>query len=203
MKLGLRHIVITEAAITIAGMAIVSCSSSSSSSTVRPTPRAVTQTATFSVPITGNETFSGTEVLTSAQAASNTYEPKIPLTASGLFYDTGSILLTNGNAAGPGSIILGAGNINVHHAATNPNLQPKPIGPAKGCVYGASQDVKYTITSGTGLYKDITSGHGVATVSFRFTLPKLRNGKCNTANNANPLAGTVTFSATGPITRAG
>ncbi len=177
---------ITAGAVLLTTGLAVACSSSSSS---------------VAGPVTGRETFTGTEVLTSAQAASNSFEPTIPLTASGLFSDTGSIHLGGGSAAGATSIVLKNGDVNVHHAATNPNLQPVPMGAASACVYGATEPVKYTVTGGTGSYKNITGGSGVATVTFEFDLPKMANGKCDVANSATPTGGKVTFTAVGPITR--
>jgi hypothetical protein len=158
---------------------------------------------TSSGPVTGVETFAGTEIMTPAQAASNSFEPTIHLTASGLFSDAGTIHLGGGNAAGATSIILGNGDVNVHHAATNPSLQPTQV--PGTCTYAATENVAYTVTGGTGSYSNITGGHGVATVSFRFKTPLLPaaepEGKiaCNT--NANPTGGSVSFKAVGPITR--
>ena len=152
-------------------------------------------------PVTGTETFSGTQVMTAAQAASSTFEPTIPLKATGLFSDTGSIHLGGGNKAGPAVIVLGKGDVKVTHTATNPNLQPKPIGAASACVFGVTEAVKYTVTGGTGSYADVKSGStGVATVTFKFDLPKLAGGKCNEANSAVPTGGSTSFSAVGPIT---
>jgi hypothetical protein len=165
-----------------AGASAAACSSSSSS------------TAT-----TGTETFSGTETLTAAQAGSNSFQPTIPLKASGVFSDSGSIFLNAGNKAGPSTIKLGKGNVTIQHAATNPNLQPVPIGAASACVFGATEHVGYTVTGGTGSYKGIT-GHGVATLTIKVTLPKLAGGKCNESNSAAPTGGSASFDAVGPVT---
>jgi hypothetical protein len=172
------------AAIAVAaGASAAACSSSSSS------------TAT-----TGTETFSGTETLTAAQAGSNSFQPTIPLKASGVFSDSGSIFLNAGNKAGPSTIKLGKGNVTIHHAATNPNLQPVPIGAASACVFGATEHVAYTVTGGTGSYKGITGGQGVATLTIKITLPKLAGGKCNESNSAAPTGGSASFDAVGPVT---
>jgi hypothetical protein len=165
---------------------------------------------TSSGPVTGTETFAGTEVLTAAQAGSQNFFPTIPLTASGLFSDKGSIYLApgsgkNGNGGGPATIRLNNGNIRVHHGASNPNEQPVRQGTS--CVYAFSDKVGYTVTGGTGRYSNVTGGHGTATVTFRFTLPKLvpvdptSPAGCNTGSNAVPLGGSASFSAVGPVTR--
>lgn len=174
---------IATAAVSIAvlgaGTGIGACSSSSSG------------------PVTGTETFAGTEALTPAQIVSSTFEPTIALTASGLFSDTGSIHLTGGNAAGPTTIQLKSGNINIHHAATSPNLQPRLV---SGCTYAVSENVAYTVTGGASSYANVTGGHGTATVSETFTMPKSGSG-CANPDNAAPVSGTAGFKAVGPITR--
>jgi hypothetical protein len=171
-----------------AGLSLAACSSGGSSSS-----------SSSSVPVTGTETFNGTEHLTAAETASTNYNPTVPLTASGMFSDTGSISLSGGNGAGPATIALKNGDIKVQHAKTNANLQAKPTG--VGCIYAATQAVNYTVTGGTGSYSNVTGGKGVATVTFGFTLPKLSNGSCNTSSTATPTAGYATFHAIGSLTR--
>jgi hypothetical protein len=172
-----------------AGLSLAACSSGGSSSS----------SSSSSVPVTGTETFNGTEHLTAAETASTNYNPTVPLTASGMFSDTGSISLSGGNGAGPATIALKNGDIKVQHAKTNANLQAKPTG--VGCIYAATQAVNYTVTGGTGSYSNVTGGKGVATVTFGFTLPKLSNGSCNTSSTATPTAGYATFHAIGSLTR--
>jgi hypothetical protein len=150
--------------------------------------------------MSGTETFSGTEQLTKAQAASDSYVPVITLHATGVFADTGSIALVpgsgkDGNGPGPATIKLSKGNINVTHAATPANEQPTLI---SGCQYGITDRVGYTMTSGTKAYAGAV-GSGTATVKEDFTVPKLASGKCNMTSNAVPTGGTVTFTATGPV----
>lgn len=162
-------------------------------------------------PVTGNETFSGQTALTSAQAGNSHFNPTIPLTASGLFSDHGSIYLEpgsgkNGNGPGPASIKLGNGDINVSHAGSDANSQPVRQGST--CTYDVSEKVAYTVTGGTGSYSNVTGGHGIATVTFQFTFPVLPVGHVRTGSeapacngNVNPVSGTAVFSATGPVSR--
>jgi hypothetical protein len=167
-------------------------------------------------PVTGTETFSGTEQMTSAQVANPNFNPTIPLTASGLFSDRGHIYLGGGNGAGPASIKLANGDVNLFHAKTNPNIQPRLV---SGCTYAATENVDYTVTGGTGAYSNITGGKGIATVTFTFTMPKLAPAKippqiqgpggsrpqpaCANPNNpyVNPVSGGASFRAVGPIMR--
>jgi hypothetical protein len=176
-----------------AGLSLAACSSGGSSSS------SSSSSSSNSGPVTGTETFNGTEHLTAAETASTNYNPTVPLTASGMFSDTGSIYLSGGNGAGSATIALKNGDIKVQHAKTNPNLQPKSTG--VGCTYAATQAVNYTVTGGTGSYSNVTGGKGVATVIFGFTLPKLSNGSCNTSSSATPTAGYATFHAIGSLTR--
>jgi hypothetical protein len=186
----------TVVAITLlAAIGTTAACGSSSSSTVKST---VTS---------GVETFSGTLVLTPAEAASQSFVPTIPLTATGVIHDTGSIYLApgsgkDGSGPGPATIKLTKGDINVQHGASNPNLQPQLM-KAGTCLYGGKQNVSFTITGGTGAYKNIKAGgKGTATVDEQFTMPRMDHSKeCNLADNAVPTGGTYIFTATGTITR--
>jgi hypothetical protein len=177
-----RALALAGAACMTAGIA-GACSSSSSSSG----------------PVTGTETFSGTLVMTPAQLSNNNFHPTIPIKATGLFADTGSIALSGGNGAGSSTIVLGKGDIKVHHAATPANPVPKQVGAASSCVYGVTEHVAYTVTGGTGSYANVTGGHGTATIVQRVDLPKVSGG-CNASNSAVPTGGSVQFTAVGPIT---
>ncbi len=161
----------------------------------------------------GTETFSGIKNLTAAQTSAQNFVPTIPLTASGPFSDTGSIYLTpgsgkDGNGPGTATIKLANGDLNVHHAASLPaNAQPVQL-PGSSCTFSVTQKTGYTVVGGTGKYAGAT-GHGVATVTFNFTLPRLpihsghitsSDGACDTSNSAMPLGGQVVFSAVGPVT---
>lgn len=202
MMQGTARIVVSAVSLlAVTGLAAACSSGSTSSASAKASASKASVSAKASAStMSGTETFSGTEQLTKAQAASDSYVPVIALHATGVFTDTGSIALVpgsgkNGDGAGPATIKLSKGNINVKHAATNPNAQPKQL---SGCTYGLTEHVGYTMTSGTAAYAGAT-GSGTATVKEDFTVPKLANGKCNTANNAVPTGGTVVFSATGPV----
>lgn len=146
---------------------------------------------TASSPAAGTETFYGT-------TPSTANHPTIPLKATGLFTDTGSIHLTGGNGAGTGVLKLTRGTLTVQHSKNH-------NGPSS--VNKATCQVKFSVTgtfkvlSGTGAYKG-TTGAGTYLVTFGGTLPKKPDGKCNLANNAAPVNGTslTTFKATGPLT---
>jgi hypothetical protein len=149
----------------------------------------------------GTETIAGTQVLTPAQANSNNFVPAIPLTASGAFADTGSIKLTpgsgpNGNGSGSATVVLTKGNLAVHHGATPGNGQP--VLQKGSCAYALTEQTPYTFTGGTGAYAGAT-GHGTATVSFSFYVPKLADGECNTSSSVAATGGKVTFRAVGPV----
>jgi hypothetical protein len=158
---------------------------------------------------TGTESFVGTVPMTAAQAANPNFNPTVPITASGLFSDHGSIYLAPGSGPGgngPGSAVIkfASGNINVNHTkSTNP--QPKFV---SACTFTLVDRVGYTVTGGSGSYSGIKSGGGTAVVTFNFDVPAIAHahnlgltgpGACNT--NAAPTSGEVIFKAVGPITR--
>ena len=169
-------------------------------------------------PVTGTETFAGSVSLTPAQLASSTFNPTVPLKASGLFTDTGSIYLApgsgkDGNGPGPAVIKLSGGNINVRHGSSPANpwmpwcapaipaRAQEPVRQDSTCNYTVAEQVTYTVISGTGSYSNVTGGHGIATVTFGFTPPKLASGACNSSCSVVPANGFARFSAVGPIAR--
>jgi hypothetical protein len=142
-----------------------------------------------SSPQSGTETFTGT-------THSTANAPKVPISATGIISDTGSITLGGGNGAGKGTFHLSKGSITVMHS--------KPAGGQpqvnqSNCAVAFRDHGTYTILSGTGSYAGIT-GHGTFKVTFAGTAPRKHNGKCNTGQNAKPLQGTssTVFYATGP-----
>ncbi len=165
--------VVAAAALALAAAA---CSSSSSPSTTAKSG-------------SGTETFYGT---TTSVANS----PTIPLKASGVFSDTGSITLTgSGNKSGKGTLHFSKGSIEVEHSK---GVQSG--GAASGtCHVTFGEAGTFTALSGTGSYKDI-AGHGTYKLSFSGTVKRKHDGRCDV--NANPETGTAltTFKATGPFT---
>jgi len=141
---------------------------------------------------TGSETVSGN----TTSAANN---PVIPLKASGIFADTGSITLGNGNNT-KGSFDLSKGKIDVTHSKGNTSNSPTSFNPST-CRVVFDSSGTFKVNGGTGPYKGAT-GQGTFKVVFAATLPKLANGKCNGSNSAQPVAGSslTTFTATGKLT---
>jgi hypothetical protein len=140
---------------------------------------------------TGVETISGSTTST----ANN---PTVPLTASGVFSDTGSIYLGN-NKQTHGFLKFTQGKLEVSHS--NPPM-PQPNTNNNTCRVSFAESGNFKVLpGGTGPYKG-ASGHGKFAVTFAATFPKLASGKCNLSNSANPLPGTslTTFKATGNIT---
>ncbi len=141
---------------------------------------------------TGAETLYGTTTST----ANN---PTVPLKATGVFTDTGSIYLGD-NKQTKGTLHFKKGGLNLTHS--NP---PNPNAPtsfnATTCRVVFAESGTFKVTGGTGPYNG-ASGHGTFKVTFAANLPKLANGQCNESNNANPIPGTAltTFKAVGNIT---
>lgn len=193
------------AALLAVGCSSSNSSSSSSHSASTPASTRASASSSSGTPAarSGTEVFSGVEQLTKAQLASNTYNPVIPLHASGVFTDTGSITLvpgsgSNGDGPGPGTFKLSRGNLALTHTAdSRPNAQPVQV---RGCEYHVIEHVSYTLTVGTGTYAR-ASGHGTATVTYDVTQPVPAAGICGgAASSANPVSGSVTFLASGPVT---
>jgi len=141
---------------------------------------------------TGAETIYGTTTST----ANN---PTVPLRATGVFTDTGSIYLGNNNAT-KGTLHFKKGGLNLTHSNPPSLNTPTSFNPTTcRAVFAGSGTFK--VTGGTGPYNGAT-GHGTFTVTFAANFPKLANGQCNESNSANPVPGTslTTFKATGNIT---
>ena len=140
---------------------------------------------------TGAETIYGSTTST----ANN---PTIPLKATGVFTDTGSIVL--GSKTTKGTLHFTKGGLNLTHS-NPPNPNSPTSSNATTCRVLFAESGTFKVTGGTGPYKGAT-GHGTFGVTFAATFPKLASGKCNESNSANPVPGSslTTFKATGNIT---
>jgi hypothetical protein len=130
---------------------------------------------------------SGIELIT-GQSNSAANNPVIHLTASGLVAGHGSLKLGSHS----GVLKFNVGSIHVHKS---------PVAKAqsfnrKACTLHGIYVVDYTITSGTGAFNGAT-GHGQATISFRFKARRTSKGKCDF--NGKPLKAHTVFWASGPI----
>ena len=175
----MRKILAVIAVLATAGLA--ACSSSSSSSSTAPVPR------------TGTEVITGTT--TSVANA-----PTIPLKASGLFADTGSITLSGNSNAGTDTLKLSKGGLRVYHKQTR---SPGTIFNPRTCSIKFSETGTFHLVPGsTGAYKGIT-GKGTYWVVFTATMPRLTGGRgCDNSQNVNPVPGSAltTFTVTGTFT---
>lgn len=147
--------------------------------------------AACSSPSTGSETIYGTTTST----ANN---PTVPLKATGVFTDTGTIYL-GGNST-KGTLHFKKGALNVDHSNPPSTNAPTSFN-ATTCRAVFAESGTFKVTGGTGPYNGAT-GHGTFKVTFAADFPKLANGKCNESNSASPVPGTslTTFKATGNIT---
>jgi hypothetical protein len=140
---------------------------------------------------TGVETIYGT-------TTSDANNPTVPLTATGVFTDTGSLSL--GSNSTKGTLHFKKGGLNLTHSNPPSPNAPTSFDPTT-CRAVFAESGTFTVTGGTGPYNG-ASGHGTFSVSFAANLPKLANGQCDESSNANPVPGTslTTFKATGNIT---
>jgi hypothetical protein len=165
-------------------LAAAGCSSSKPAATATPTPTAkcdlsnsaqpvkgtsvttfkITSTLTTPAGKTGTETFYGTTTSTANQ-------PAIPLKATGLFTDTGSIDLKGGSGAGKGTVKLTKGSLTVGHSKDHngPSSMNRATCVAVFSIHGTVKSV----LSGTGAYKGYT-GHGTFRVTFGGTMPRVK-----------------------------
>ena len=148
---------------------------------------------------TGTETITGTTTNITAQT------PTIPLSASGVFKDTGSITLTNNNAkCATDGLKFSKGTLRVYHCSTgNPNGTGSYS--TTTCKFTQLNTGTFQAVSGsTGDLKGYT-GKGTFKVTFTGVFAK-KNGACpseavvNSNNSPNPTSGSITFSATGTLT---
>jgi hypothetical protein len=82
---------------------------------------------------------------------------------------------------------------------TTSNGHQTQSGNPKTCLYTFGMTGgKFRVEDGTGVYKGI-SGTGTVNLSGKATGPRLADGKCNTANNAQPVSMTQTGHATAQL----
>lgn len=156
-------------------------------------------TGSASAATSGTETITG-QVTGAAALANNT---SIPLTWRGPVNTTGTFS-TGSNAPAKGqhhTFGTGAGNFTVVVSAAPSNVQK--LLSATSCQVEFVTTVPYTAdgAASTGKFAGAT-GSGAVVVSFRASLPKLANGKCNLSNNAQPLTqgALATVKGGGPLT---
>lgn len=139
---------------------------------------------------------SGTEYIqgsTSKLSAIQSNAPVVPLAAHGVVNTYGHISL-GGATNGRSTLYFQAGNLRVKHTQTS----SKQSFNAKTCVDSVVGGGLYTVVSGTGKFYG-AKGHGTYEVDITFTLPRLKNGKCNTSQSAVPVSGKIEFRASGPL----
>jgi hypothetical protein len=140
-------------------------------------------------PTAGTEHFTATTSNMSVIAAPNN---SLPVKASGLFTDSGSVgLAGNGKSA---LLHLKNGTISMSHG---PGTSRQTVDRANCHASLVESGLKYQITGGTGRYARIT-GSGTAELTLIAALP-LVHGKCDVSQSAVPNAATETFTATGPV----
>ena len=88
------------------------------------------------------------------------------------------------------------GKLTVKHTQTSGGSQPT-VNP-KTCVASQTEGGVYTVVGGTGRFHGAT-GHGKFKVYFAIVFPRLKNGKCNTSQSAQPVSGKISFLAYGPL----
>lgn len=151
----------------------------------------------------GTETFAG-KVTGKAAIANNL---TVPLTFSGVVPTTGTFRPPNSDATHVTiTFPTKAGNLAVAANAPGANAPPTIVNAAT-CAFRSAVHATYTVdgAKSTGKFAGAT-GSGKATFTFQANLPRYTSGshkgRCNTSNNAQPLAAGAfaAFAAAGPMT---
>jgi hypothetical protein len=140
---------------------------------------------------------SGTEttIMTTSSTSSN---PSFALTSSGVFAGKGK-LVGIGNGQDSSTAKLSDGTFVVNHPQGQQKIVSESLD-SSSCAARRVEQGPYTITKGTGKYAGI-SGSGTAVATMTATLPRLKDGKCDTSPTVTPVHGTehVTIKAVGPV----
>ena len=119
----------------------------------------------------------------------------LPVKAYGVVRTKGSLSL-GGPTNGTSSFDFRAGKLTVKHKQTSGGSQP--ILNPKTCVASQTEGGVYTVVGGTGKFYG-AKGHGKYKIYFAIVFPRLKNGKCNTSQSAQPVSGKISFLAYGPL----
>ncbi len=119
----------------------------------------------------------------------------LPVKAYGVVRTKGTLSL-GGPTNGTSSFDFRAGKLTVKHTQTSGGTQPS-LNP-KTCVASQTEGGVYTVVGGTGRFYG-AKGHGKYKVYFAIVFPRLKNGKCNTSQSAQPISGKISFLAYGPL----
>jgi hypothetical protein len=119
----------------------------------------------------------------------------LPVKAYGVVRTKGTLSL-GGPTNGTSSFVFRAGKLTVKHTQTSGGSQPT-VNP-KTCVASQTEGGVYTVVGGTGRFHG-AQGHGKFKVYFAIVFPRLKNGKCNTSQSAQPVSGKISFLAYGPL----
>ena len=183
------------AAGTVATVALIAGCSSSGGTPAKPAAKVSTANAS------GTETITGK--VTGAAALANA--PVFPVVLTGPVNTTGTFTSPNGNGTHATlTFRTKAGNLVAAGYApdANSNTPPAVVNAAE-CRFKFVIHATYTVTGSksTGAFKD-AHGNGKAIFAFEADAPKLKDGKCNTSNNAQPLTNGAlgTFNSSGPLT---
>lgn len=134
---------------------------------------------------TGNQSFNG--------STSDLNANSLPLKVSGVVNTTGSLVL-NSSSTTKGTIKTNSGDVYVTH--NNPNTAPSVN--TSACTATQVTKGTYKVTGGTGSFNGATgSGNYKIVFNGKFALT---GGKCVITENSNPVSGTESFNASGPLT---
>jgi hypothetical protein len=135
-----------------------------------------------------------TLVLTTRSGAPN---PVYSVAASGVFKASGTASGI-GNGKDSSLVKLPGGTFRITHPVQAEKISHQSLN-KKTCVVLLRQTGTFTLSKGTGAYLGLT-GYGTDHGTFTATLPRHKNGRCNTVSSAQPVAGSVHVVVTVPAT---
>lgn len=133
---------------------------------------------------TGTQSFNGT--------SHNPNAPVVNVTGAGVVSSHGSVDL--GSTSSKATLKMADGDVNINHSKGTTSTSTDTA----ACTASEVNKGTYTVLGGTGTYAGAT-GHGTFRVGFtgKFTPT---NGKCVISQSSTPVSGSITFSASGPMT---
>jgi hypothetical protein len=134
-------------------------------------------------------------VLTTSSSDPN---PGYAVTAAGVFAATGTL---TGVGSGQNSSLakVTGGTFVMTHPVQDEKVSHRSLS-KKTCVVLLTQTGSFTLSKGTGDYAGLT-GYGTDSGTFAATLPRKKDGACETSSKAEPVPGSVhvTIKASGTL----
>jgi len=124
-------------------------------------------------------------------------DPVYSVAATGVFKATGRATGI-GNGQNTSLVTLPGGTFRISHPVKAEHAGNRALN-KKTCAVVLTETGSFTLSKGTGSYLGLT-GYGTDHGRFTATLPRRKNGACNTSDSVQPVSGSVTEVITAPAT---